>query len=98
MILALAVGAAFSGVVLYSYYQYRLNQTNARVNTLISGYAKEFQNAEGQVAAAGNQAKAQIQSQLAPLQQLEAQGNTLAALGEEGGSVAVLRPHPRRER
>src|ERR1700722_12998388 len=38
LILAFAVGAGFSGVVLYSYYQYTLNQTNTRVNALISGY------------------------------------------------------------
>ena len=85
LILALAVGAAFSGVVLYSYYQYRLNQTNDRVDALINGYTKEFHNAEGQLAAQTNQAKGQIQAQLAPLRQLEAQANTLTALVRQAG-------------
>ena len=57
LILALAVGAGFSGVVLFSYYQYKLNQTNDRVNTLISGYKKQFANAEGDLAAAAAAAR-----------------------------------------
>ena len=80
MILSLAVGAAFSGVVLYSYYQYRLDQTNSRVNTLIQQYSTQFKNAESQLAAQAGQDRSQIQAQLAPLQQLEAQSATLATL------------------
>ena len=45
------IGAGFSGVVLFSYYQYKLNQSDARVNTVISGYKKQFANAEGNLAA-----------------------------------------------
>jgi S1-C subfamily serine protease len=80
MILALAVGAAFSGVVLYSYYQYRLDQTDARVNQLVNGYSKAFHNAEAQLAAQAAAADRQVQSQLAPLRQLEAQASTLNSL------------------
>ena len=80
LILALAVGAGFSGVVLYSYYQYKLNQTNDRVNTLISGYKKQFANAEGDLAATAAAAKANIQSQLKALQQVQAGPATLAGL------------------
>ena len=67
-------------MVLFSYYQYKLNQTNDRVNTLISGYKKQFANAEGDLAAAAAAAKANIQSQLKALQQLQAGPATLAAL------------------
>ncbi len=80
LILAFAVGAGFSGVVLYSYYQYKLNQTNERVNTLVSGYKKQFANAEGDLAAAAAAAKANIQSQLKTIEQLQASPATLAAL------------------
>jgi S1-C subfamily serine protease len=80
LILALAVGAGFSGVVLFSYYQYKLNQTNDRVNTLISGYKKQFTNAESDLAAATAAAKANIQNQLKVLQQFKAGPATLAAL------------------
>lgn len=80
LILAFALGAGFSGVVLYSYYQYHLDQTNSRVNALINGYKKQFVNAEGDLQASANNAKSQIQSQLAPLQQLQADPKTLAFL------------------
>ncbi len=80
LILALAVGAGFSGVVLFSYYQYKLNQTNDRVNALISGYKKQFTNAESDLAAATAAAKASIQNQLKALQQIQAGPATLAAL------------------
>jgi len=83
MILAFALGAGFSGVVLYSYYQYRLDQTDGRVNALINGYKKQFANAEGDLQASANNAKAQIQTQLAPLQQLGADAKTLARLVKE---------------
>ena len=80
LILAFAVGAGFSGVVLFSYYQYKLNQTNDRVNTLVTGYKTQFANAEGDLAAAVAAAKANIQSQLKVLQQIQAGPATLAAL------------------
>jgi hypothetical protein len=80
LILAFAIGCGFSGVVLFSYYQYKLNQTNQRVNTLVSGYKKQFTNAEGQLAAAAAAAKADIQSQLKSIQQLQAGPSSLATL------------------
>lgn len=80
LILAFALGAGFSGVVLYSYYQYHLDQTNTRVNTLIDGYKKQFANAEGDLQASAKAAKTQIQTQLAPLQKLEANPNILGIL------------------
>jgi S1-C subfamily serine protease len=80
LILAFAIGAGFSGVVLYSYYQYKLNQTNQRVNTLISGYKTQFANAEGNLSATAAAAKANIQNQLRALQQLQTGPATLSAL------------------
>ena len=80
LILAFAVGAGFSGVVLFSYYQYKLNQTNERVNSLVSGYKKQFANAEGDLAAAVAAAKQNIQSQLKSIEQVQASPATLAAL------------------
>jgi hypothetical protein len=80
LILAFAIGAGFSGVVLFSYYQYKLNQTNDRVNTLISGYKTQFANAEGNLSATAAAAKLNIQTELKALQQLQAGPATLAAL------------------
>ncbi len=70
IVLSAAIGAAFSGAVLYSYYEYRLQKTNDRVNTLINTYQKTFQNASGDLANQANQAKAQIDSALGPLSSL----------------------------
>jgi S1-C subfamily serine protease len=83
LILAFAVGAGFSGVVLFSYYQYRLNQTNDRVNTLISGYKQQFANAEADLASAVAAAKLNIANQLKTIQQLQAGPATLATLVKE---------------
>jgi len=80
LMLALAVGAGFSGVVLFSYYQYKLNQTNARVNTLITGYKKQFANAQGDLSAAVAAANANIQNQLKAVQGLQTGPAALAAL------------------
>lgn len=80
LILAFAIGAGFSGVVLFSYYQYKLNQTNQRVNALISGYKKQFANAEGDLGATVAAARANIQNQLRAIQSLQAGPATLATL------------------
>jgi S1-C subfamily serine protease len=83
LILALAIGAGFSGVVLFSYYQYKLNQSDARVNTLITGYKKQFANAQGNLAAAVAAAKTSIQNQLKSIQDLQAGPATLATLTQD---------------
>jgi len=80
LILALAVGAGFSGVVLFSYYQYKLNQTNQRVNTLVNGYKQQFAKAEGDLGAAVAAAKSNIQTQLNAVQQLQSSPAALASL------------------
>jgi hypothetical protein len=80
LILAFAIGAGFSGVVLYSYYQYKLNQTNSRVNALISGYKTQFANAEGNLNYDVSAAKASIANQLKALQQTQTSPQQLAGL------------------
>jgi S1-C subfamily serine protease len=72
VVLSGAIGAAFSGAILFSYYEYRLQKTNDRVNTLINTYQKEFQSASGDLANQAAAAKAQIDSALGPLGQISA--------------------------
>ncbi len=67
VVLAAAIGASFSGTVLYAYYEYRLQKTNDRVNALINSYGKTFQSASGDLANQAAAAKAQIDSALGPL-------------------------------
>jgi hypothetical protein len=80
LILAFAIGAGFSGVVLYSYYQYKLNQTDQRVNGLINGYKTQFTNAEADLNAAVAAAKANIAAQLKTVQEQQTSPSVLAAL------------------
>lgn len=80
LILAFAIGAGFSGVVLYSYYQYKLNQTNTKVNNLVTGYKTAFSNAEGDLNNYVNSAKASIADQLKAVQQTQTSPSVLAAL------------------
>lgn len=80
LILSFAVGAGLSGVVLYSYYQYRLDQTNQRVNALVNGYQTKFSNAERDLGATLQQAESQIQSRLGPIENLQGDPAALAAL------------------
>jgi hypothetical protein len=80
LILAFAIGAGFSGVILFSYYQYKLNQTNDRVNSLIDNYKTAFTNAEGNLNADVANAKSQIQNQLKAFQQQQVGPTVLAGL------------------
>lgn len=83
LILAFAIGAGFSGVVLYSYYQFHLNQTDSKVNALISGYKAQFAKAEADLAASEAAAKAAITAQANNAQSAEAGPSEIAALTKQ---------------
>jgi S1-C subfamily serine protease len=76
IILAFAVGSAFSGVVFYSYYQFRKDKSDA----FIKNFDKRFSTAQKTIQAETNNAKAEIQKQLEPIQKVQAQGQQLADL------------------
>ncbi len=80
LILAFAVGAGFSGVVLYSYYQYRQNQSDNKVNALISGYKGQFDRAQADLNAAVAAAKADIADQVKGSQSLQASPTQMASV------------------
>jgi len=80
MILAFSLGASLSGVVLYSYYEYRLGQARDDFNSFGNNFKSTVANATNSIKAQQAAATAQIQQQLGPLQKLAAQGNELQAL------------------
>lgn len=80
LILSFAVGAGFSGVVLYSYYQYKQNQADTKVNTIISGYKAQFAKAEADLNADAANAKTQINNELESSQALAGGPSQAAAL------------------
>jgi S1-C subfamily serine protease len=79
-ILCFAFGAALSGTVLYSYYEYRLTQNEDKVSSLTSGLPQQVQQAEASIRAQEASASSQIASQLAPLRSELATGQTVQAL------------------
>ena len=80
LLVVASVGAAFSGAVLYAYYDYRLNQNERRVSHYIPDIQKRFKNATSSIDKARDDAKKQIDQQLAPLKKIAAEGETLSAL------------------
>lgn len=80
LILAFAVGAGFSGVILFSYYQYKQDQANAKVNALISSYKGQFAKAQADLNAAVDAAKTNIATQLKAAQALQAGPAQLASI------------------
>ncbi len=82
-VLAAAVGAAFSGTVLYAYYEFRLDKTEERVSSFVDGFEDRFKTATETISAERDNAKAEIEEALEPLRQIRAEGETLAELTEK---------------
>ena len=80
IILAAALWSAFSGAVLYTYYDYRLNKNEDRVNRFVRGFDTRFQRAQDIIAFETAKAQGQIRDQLKPIERLTASGGTLEQL------------------
>src|SRR3954452_15007855 len=80
LLLMASLGAAFSGTVLYAYYEYRLNKNEQRVTNFINRFDKQFQGAINAIQTEREDAKSQIKRQLAPLEKVAAEGSTLDSL------------------
>lgn len=63
LILSASLGAAFSGSVLYAYYDYRLNRSEDRVSKFVNGFDKRFKAATDTIRAEADSAKADIRKQ-----------------------------------
>jgi S1-C subfamily serine protease len=80
LLFAMSVGSAFSGAILYAYYEYRLGKTEDRVDAFEQGFGDEQDQAIGKIHAERDDALAQIQTQLDDLQRFAASGETLSGL------------------
>ena len=80
VILAAAIGAAFSGTVLYAYYEYRLAQNERNIKDFTEGFDNRFKTATETIEAEREQAKAEIRKELEPIKKIRAEGETLEAL------------------
>ncbi len=85
VLLAFSIGASLSGVALYSYYEYRLTQSEKRVDGYVNSFDERFRTATETIDAEKQNAQAQIQKELDPLRQFQAEGGTVANLVQQVG-------------
>jgi S1-C subfamily serine protease len=83
VLLSFSIGASLSGAVLYSYYEYRLTNTEKRVDDYIGGFDERFKTASDTIDAEKKNAQAAVQKELEPLRQFQSEGGTSAALVEK---------------
>lgn len=88
MVLAFSIGAAGSGAILYTYYEYNTKSYQKRINTYIEKFDDRFRIASDTIDAEKQNAQATIQQELEPLRQFASEGGTTAALVRKvNGSV-----------
>lgn len=82
VLFCMSIASAFSGAVLYAYYEYRLGQTEDRVDAFESGFEEQLAEALERIEEERDTAVAAVQSQLDDLQKFAASGETLASILE----------------
>jgi S1-C subfamily serine protease len=92
LILAFAVGCAFSGVVFYSYYEFRKDKSEKLTASFVDGFDQRFNTAQKTIEADAANAKTDIQKELEPLQKLRADSQVLDDLvSKDGPAVWFVR-------
>ena len=80
LILALALGAAFSGAVLYAYYEYRLDTNAKSIDKYVNGFNDRLDTAVKIIDKERDEARTSVKQELEPLRQLAASGETIDEL------------------
>lgn len=80
LVFFMGLASAFTGAVLYAYYESRLEEQEQDLEDFIGRFTEEVDNARATVQLDGEAAVAQIEDQLDELQQFAAGGATLQAL------------------
>ncbi len=83
MLFFMSVASAFTGAVLYAYYEYRLGQTEDRVDAFEAGFGQALDAAIDRIGESRDDALGQIDSQLDDLERFAASGETLSGLLEQ---------------
>ncbi len=76
----MGIAAAFTGAVLYSYFQYQLDKTNEEVDRFTSGFGDRVDDALGTIASQRDSALGEIDAQLKDLERFAATSETLTGL------------------
>ncbi len=77
-----SIASAFTGAVLYAFYEYRLGKTEDRVDAFEAGFEDEVDEAIDRIGNERDDAVGQVQSQLDDLEKFAASGETLQGLLE----------------
>jgi S1-C subfamily serine protease len=80
LVFCMGIAAAFSGAVLYAYYESRQEATTDKVESFVGGFTEQLDNARKIIKDEGDQAKAQVQNPLDELQKFAASGSTLTQI------------------
>jgi len=80
VLLAFSIGASLSGLVLYTYYEYRTENSEKKIASYIDGFDQRFETASETIDNEKQNAQAAVQKELDPLRQFQAEGGTLASL------------------
>ena len=80
LILAAAIGAAFSGTVLYAYYEYRLDTNERSIDKYVNGFDDRLNTAKKIIDKEAEDARSSVKKELEPLRQIAASGETISNL------------------
>ena len=83
LLFCMSVASAFTGAVLYAYYEYRLGQTDDRVDAFQAAFGGAVDTATDRIEQERDDAVGQVQSQLDELERFAASGETLSGLLEK---------------
>lgn len=86
LILAASIGAAFSGAVLYAYYEFRKDASDEQAQEFAETFAERLDTAVDIIEAEGEEARQAVRDELEPLEQLAATGETLERLRAEAAA------------
>jgi S1-C subfamily serine protease len=83
LLFCMSIASAFSGAVLYAFYEYRLGKTEDRVDAFEAGFEEKVDEAVGRIDTERDAAVGAVQSQLDDLEKFAASGETLNSLLEK---------------
>ena len=83
LLVALAVGAAFAGTVLYTWYDFRLKETQESVEQFTTEFESRFQEASAQITRQREEAEASIEERLVPLRELTEESTSTTELAAD---------------
>ncbi len=80
LLVAVAIGAAFAGTVLYTWYDFRLKETEESVAQFTTEFESRFKEASDQITEQSETAAAEIEERLVPLRELTEESSSTTEL------------------